>query len=46
MSNKFEIFEKKWDGFGMVWGWFGEGLGIFSDRFRRKIKIENLELKK
>ena len=30
----------------MVWGWFWDGLGVFSDRLRKKIKIENLKLKK
>ena len=27
-------FRKIWDGFGMVWGWFWDGLGLFSARFR------------
>ena len=32
--KKYRNFRKNWDGFGMVWGWFWDGLGVFSGRFR------------
>ena len=46
-------FRKNWDGFGMVWGWFWDGLGVFSGRFRTdfekskiwEFRIEKLTLK-
>ena len=32
--EKIREHRTRWDGFGMVWGCFWDGLGVFSGRFR------------
>ena len=47
--ENFRFFRKFWDGFGMVWAWFWDGLGAFSDRFRtdfEKLKIWRSRIEK